>query len=97
MKSVPQNYQVDLLEKFQAVSIEDVLRVLKTYFLPLFDASSSVAVVVTAPSKSSEIAEGLRTAGFLVEKRELEVSPEDMEGSESESGSDSEEDSEEED
>ncbi|KAF8922457.1 Metalloenzyme, LuxS/M16 peptidase-like protein [Mucidula mucida] len=97
LKSVPQNYQVDLLEKFQAVSIEDVLRVLKTYFLPLFDASSSVAVVVTAPSKSSEIAEGLRTAGFLVEKRELEVSPEDMEGSESESGSDSEEDSEEED
>ncbi len=85
------------MEKFQAVSIEDVLRVLKTYFLPLFDASSSVAVVVTAPSKSSEIAEGLRTAGFLVEKRELEVSPEDMEGSESESGSDSEEDSEEED
>ncbi|KAF9044800.1 hypothetical protein BDZ89DRAFT_1191615 [Hymenopellis radicata] len=94
LKSVPQNYQVDLLEKFQAVSIEDVLRVLKTYFLPLFDASSSVAVVVTAPSKSSEIAEGLTTAGFLVEKRELEVSPEDMEGSESESGSDSETDSE---
>lgn len=79
------------------MTIEDVLAVLKNHFLPLFDSASSVAVVVTAPAKVDEITDGLAAAGFAVEKRELEVSPEEMEGSESgESGSEEDSDSEEE-
>ena len=50
-----------------------------------------MAVVVTAPSRSQDISEGLTQAGFIVEHRTLEVDPdedgsEDMD-SDSESGS----------
>ncbi|KII93562.1 hypothetical protein PLICRDRAFT_49603 [Plicaturopsis crispa FD-325 SS-3] len=90
LKNVPQTHSVDLLEKYQAVTKDDVLAALKTHFLPLFDASSSVAVVVTAPSKATAITEGLGAAGFAVEARTLEVDPSEMEdGSEDDSGSDS--------
>jgi Zn-dependent M16 (insulinase) family peptidase len=83
LKGVSQNHNTDLLEKYQEVSKDDVLRVLKQYFLPLFDASTSVVVSVTAPGKAQEISEGLKDAGFVVERRTLEVEQED--GSESES------------
>ncbi|KAJ7293661.1 Metalloenzyme, LuxS/M16 peptidase-like protein [Mycena rebaudengoi] len=107
LRGVPQTHQVDLLEKYQVVTKEDVLTVLKKYFLPLFDASSSVAIVVTAPSKVDEIAEGLTGTGFEVTKRTLEIDPEELaahhnhehdcdsceSGSDSESDSDSEDES----
>lgn len=70
---------------------DDVLAVFKKYFLPLFDSESSVAVVVTAPSKADQIGESLQTAGFQVDKRTLEVDPSELEGSESESESESDE------
>ncbi|KAE9411017.1 hypothetical protein BT96DRAFT_952834 [Gymnopus androsaceus JB14] len=92
LKGVPQNYQVELLEKFQAVTKEDVLSVFRTHFLPLFEADSSIAVVVTAPSKADEIDAGLNGYGFEVERRTLEIDPNEMEdsdGSESDSESDS--------
>jgi len=93
-KGVSQNHNVELLEKFQAVTKEDVLAALRKHFLPLFDASSSVAVVVTAPSKAAEIGEGLSAIGFEVRQRALEADPDEDDDSESgsdESGSDSEE------
>ncbi|TCD61425.1 hypothetical protein EIP91_008439 [Steccherinum ochraceum] len=89
-KGVSQNFNVELLEKFQAVTKEDVIASLKKYFLPLFDPATSVAVVVTGPAKTEEISQGLKQAGFSVENRTLEVDPD--EGSEfdgSESGSES--------
>ena len=88
LKGVSQNHNTDLLEKYQEVSKDDVLRVLKQYFLPLFDASTSVVVSVTAPGKAEEISEGLKDAGFDVERRTLEVEHEDEGESESESESD---------
>ncbi|KAI0080089.1 hypothetical protein K474DRAFT_1590638 [Panus rudis PR-1116 ss-1] len=90
LKGVSQNFNVELLEKFQAVTKQDVLAVLKQYFLPLFDPASSVAVVVTAPSKAEDIGAGLAKAGFDVEQRTLEFEADDSEtGSESgSSGSD---------
>jgi Zn-dependent M16 (insulinase) family peptidase len=88
LKGVSQNHNTDLLQKFQEVSKEDVLRVLRQYFLPLFDASTSVVVSVTAPGKAQEVSQGLEDAGFVVERRNLEVDHEDG----SESGSDSESD-----
>ncbi|KAI0673522.1 Metalloenzyme, LuxS/M16 peptidase-like protein [Trametes maxima] len=91
LKDVPQNFNVDLLEKFQAITKDDVLGVLRKYFLPLFDAQSSVAVVVIAPSKAEGVAEELGKSGFEVEQRTLQVEADedsefsDSEGSESES------------
>lgn len=78
LKDVPQNYQVDLLEKFQSVTKEDVLDVLRTYFLPLFNSDSSVAIVVTAPSKAEEIEKSLKEVGFDVDRRMLEVDPNEV-------------------
>lgn len=79
LKGVSKTHQVNLLEKYQTVSKEDVLGAFRTHFLPLFDSSSSVAVVVTAPSKAEQIGEGLTNIGFEVEQRTLEVD-EDSDG-----------------
>jgi Zn-dependent M16 (insulinase) family peptidase len=87
LKGVSQNHNLDLLQKYQEASKDDVLRVLRQYFLPLFDASSSVVVSVTAPGKAHEVSKGLKDAGFIVERRTLEVEPEDENESGSESGS----------
>lgn len=87
LKGVPQDWQRQLLKKYQTVSKDDVIAALRNYFLPLFDASSSVAVVVTAPSKSQEIGNDLAAAGFLVEQRTVDAEPADSDESGSESGS----------
>ena len=88
LKNLPKTHQIDLLEKQQAVTKDDVLGALKIYFLPLFDPSSSIAVVVTAPAKADEIGAGLRNIGFEVSQRVMEIDPIEMESSE-DSGSDS--------
>ena len=61
---------------------------MKKYILPLFDSSSSVAVIVSAPGKVDEAIKGMEGFGFEVEQRELEVSPEEL--AELENGFDSE-------
>ncbi|KAH7911953.1 Metalloenzyme, LuxS/M16 peptidase-like protein [Hygrophoropsis aurantiaca] len=92
LKGVPQDYNLQLLEQYQAVTKADVLVALKKHIMPIFDASSSTVVVVTAPSKADEIAVGLAKHGFKVDKRTLEVDigeDESDSGSEGESRSDS--------
>jgi len=90
LKGVPKDYGVELLKKYQGITKEDILQTLKKYFLPLFDPSSSVAIVVTAPSKAEEIGIGLQSLGFEVTQRELAVDPEELEdGSELDSDTDS--------
>lgn len=76
------------LSVLQAVTIEDVKRVLDKYILRLFDPASSVAVVVSSPAKADAIAAQLSSCGFAVESRVLDVGAHD----EDESGSDSDED-----
>lgn len=66
-----------------------MLAIFKTYFLPLFDPASSVAVVVTSPAKAEEIGKGLERAGFKVEQRTLEIDPDEMGESDSEGDSES--------
>lgn len=94
LKGVSQNFNVELLEKFQDITKDDVLGVLKQYFLPLFDSASSVAVIVTAPSKAEQVAQDLGKVGFDVEQKSLQVEADedsedsDSEGSESDSASD---------
>ena len=90
LKGLPQRYQIDLLEKYQAVTKDEVLAALRTHFLPLFEAESSVAVVVTAPGKAESIGESLKSEGFAVEQRALEIDPAELEESGSEDGSGSE-------
>ncbi|KAF8216136.1 Metalloenzyme, LuxS/M16 peptidase-like protein [Mycena galopus ATCC 62051] len=103
LRGVPQTHQVEMLEKYQVVTKEDVLEIFRKYFLPLFDASTSVAVVVTAPTKVDGIVEGLTADGFVVEKRTLEIDPSELEGEHDHdcnscgSGSDSDSDSDSED
>lgn len=96
LKGVSKTHQVDLLEKYQAVSKQDVLAAFAKHFLPLFNSSTSVAVVVTAPSKAEQLGEGLKSIGFKVEQRTLEVDPNELEDtsedSDNDSGSDSDDD-----
>jgi len=79
LKGVSQNNNVEQLEKYQSVTKEEVLTVLKKYVLPVFDPISSVAVAVTSLGKVEETGKSLREVGFEVEKREIEVGPEDLE------------------
>ncbi|KAH9944050.1 Metalloenzyme, LuxS/M16 peptidase-like protein [Epithele typhae] len=88
LKGVSQNHNVELLEKFQAVTKEDVLSALQKHFLPLFDSASSVAVVVTAPGKADQVSEELGKIGFEVERKTLQVeADEDSEFDSDEDGS----------
>ena len=73
LRGLSSNYNAELLEKYQAVKKEDVMRCLKTYIINLFQPESSVVVVATAPGKLDEIAEELGKKGFNVEKRAIEV------------------------
>jgi hypothetical protein len=79
LKGVMKNYQIDLLEKYQAVSKEDVLQAFRKHLMPLFDPGSSVAVVVTAPSKVDQAFDGLNKIGFVVERRTLDFEPDELE------------------
>ena len=95
LKQVNQNYNREMLEKYQAVTKDEILDALKKYCLPLFNPESSIAVVVTAPGKVDTTVEGLTTLGFEVEKRAVEVDQDEFEDdnrSEGDSGSDSESD-----
>jgi len=89
-KKLPRTYQMDLLEKIQAVTKDDVLRALEIYFLPLFDPSSSIAVVVTGPSKADEIGAGLNAIGFEVTQRVMEIDPIESSEEDGDGGTDSE-------
>jgi len=73
LKGLSQDHNLQLLEQYQAVTKDDVLASLKKYILPIFSPSTSTVVVVTAPSKVDQIAEGLTSYRFDVEKRTLEV------------------------
>ena len=90
LKGLPSNHNVRLLEKYQAVKKEDVMRCLKDYILKLFQSESSIVLVVTAPGKSDEISEKLGKKGFKVEKRTIEVQDDEEGDSEDGSSSDSE-------
>ncbi|KZT72760.1 hypothetical protein DAEQUDRAFT_663389 [Daedalea quercina L-15889] len=76
-RGVPQNYNRELLERYRSVTKAEVLAVLRKYFLNLFDPSSSVTVVVTAPGKIAETTEGLTKLGFEVSQRSLEADADD--------------------
>jgi hypothetical protein len=68
LKDLTKTHHMDLLEKYQAVSKDGYpARPLEVSLMPLFDLASSVAVVVTAPSKLDQISDKLNKAGFVVD------------------------------
>lgn len=89
LKPVPQNYQVQPLSKYVSASHSDLVSALKTYFLPLFAAKSSIATVVTASSKTDSTTEILEAKGFDMENRKLKVNEDEIFIAEDEQGSES--------
>ena len=87
MKGVSQDHTMKLLEQFQTVTKAQVIEALRTHFMPVFDPATSIAVVVTAPSKSEQIGADLKKIGYEVEQRTLDVEA-DEDGSEDSEDSD---------
>ena len=71
----------------QAVTQRDVIDALQRYVQPIFDPATSIAVVACAPGKVEDIATGLSSEGYEVERRSIEVSAADEMGSEDGSSS----------
>ncbi|KAF8337466.1 Metalloenzyme, LuxS/M16 peptidase-like protein [Cantharellus anzutake] len=95
LRDVPQDFGQLFLQQIRGVTKEEVQESIRKYILPLFDASSSVAVVVSAPSKAGEIKDSLTALGYEVEARTLDVRQEDLDAMEvDESGSEIDSDSE---
>ncbi|KLO20262.1 hypothetical protein SCHPADRAFT_817077 [Schizopora paradoxa] len=99
LKGASQDFHREMLEKYQAVTTEQVLKALEKYVLPVFDPKQSIAISVSAPGKVNATIDGLKAIGFQVESREVYVDPEeingvDEDGSHSESDSESESDDE---
>jgi Zn-dependent M16 (insulinase) family peptidase len=90
LKGVSRTHQIDLLEKYQTVTKADVVAALRKHFLPLFDPTTSVAVVVTAPGNAEDVGNGLQGMGFEVTQKEMQIDPSEMEEYETGSESDSE-------
>lgn len=69
----------------------DILRILSTYFVPLFHPSTSLIALACAPGKLSDISTGFAAEGWSVSERTLGngIEDEDEEDSEMDSGSES--------
>jgi len=93
LKEVSQDFGRRLLEQLQGVTIAEVQEAIRTYVLPLFDSSSSIAVVVSSPNKADEIKESLEGVGFDVEARTLNVPVDELMEADDDSDSDGEDDS----
>ena len=70
------------------MTASEVLEAIRKYVLRAFDPATSLAVVASAPGTADEIAAGLGSAGYSVERRTLDVSEEDA-GSDGSSSSES--------
>lgn len=66
LKKMPKSYVRDLLVAIQAVTLEDLQRVLNKYFVNLFKADKSNVVVMSAPTKTAEILSGFEGCGFNI-------------------------------
>ncbi|ORX55668.1 hypothetical protein DM01DRAFT_1335062 [Hesseltinella vesiculosa] len=64
LRQVPVSYNRDLLTAIQATTKDDLHRILETYFVNLFQPSTSNVMVVSSPSKVTEIQEGFNGCGF---------------------------------
>lgn len=73
----------------QDVTKADILRILSTYFVPLFHPSTSLIALACAPGKLSDISAGFTGEGWSVSERTLGNGVDEDDDSEMESGSES--------
>ncbi|EJU02584.1 hypothetical protein DACRYDRAFT_21645 [Dacryopinax primogenitus] len=73
LRGVSVDHHHELLQRYNGVTREEVLAAIRKYILPVFDPAHSVAVVVSSPNKAEEITAGLKSAGFDVESRKLDL------------------------
>ncbi|KAI8341775.1 Metalloenzyme, LuxS/M16 peptidase-like protein [Chlamydoabsidia padenii] len=66
LRQVPASYNRDLLTAIQATSVEDLHRVLKKYFANMFRPDTSNVMVVSSPTKTSDIQKGFEGHGFTM-------------------------------
>ncbi|KAI8093910.1 Metalloenzyme, LuxS/M16 peptidase-like protein, partial [Halteromyces radiatus] len=66
LRQVPASYNRDLLSSIQATTVDDLYRVLKTYFINMFRSESSNVVVVSSPTKTADIQKGFEGHGFAI-------------------------------
>lgn len=83
MRGVPRSRGRRLLESVGKVTLADCERVLRQYVLPLFEPETSICAVVCNPSRYEEVHSSLSDAGYILQKRELDLGKDD----ESDSGS----------
>ncbi|KAG8805588.1 hypothetical protein FRC17_005444, partial [Serendipita sp. 399] len=83
LKGVSQTWEQDVLAKLKAVTPSEVIEAMRRYVLPIFDPTSSISVVACAPGKVDDIATGLTSEGYEVEKRTLDVGADELEDEES--------------
>ncbi|KAI9139952.1 Metalloenzyme, LuxS/M16 peptidase-like protein [Paraphysoderma sedebokerense] len=93
LKRVEQFMNRKVLNEVKDITLSDLNRVLHTYLVPLFSASTSVLSVVCPPSKITEVKNGFEKLGYGMVQSDLDelvgiVGVEE----EAESGSDDEED-----
>ncbi|KAF8527970.1 Metalloenzyme, LuxS/M16 peptidase-like protein [Hysterangium stoloniferum] len=89
-RDVPPDHTVSLLTKYQSVTVQDVTDCLRKHFTTLFEPAHSIAAVVAGPSKTNDVAKGLESIGFEVERREISGDSLLEDSGDSESGSSSE-------
>ncbi|KAI7861631.1 Metalloenzyme, LuxS/M16 peptidase-like protein [Spinellus fusiger] len=66
LKNMPMSYNRDLLAAVQAVTIEDLYRVLDLYFVPMFNPATSNHVVISTPAKVTDMQKGFEQLGFQI-------------------------------
>ncbi|KAH9941151.1 Metalloenzyme, LuxS/M16 peptidase-like protein [Epithele typhae] len=69
LKGVPREHNRTVLDECLRMTREDVVGVLRKYFLPLFDSASSLVIAVTGPNSVGTIAGALEESGFEVQRR----------------------------
>jgi len=79
LKGVSRSHEIDMLGKYQTIKKEEIIAAFRKYFMPVFDAASSTAVVVTATGKVESIVGGLTSLGFDVTRKELHTDPPSIE------------------
>ncbi|KZW02722.1 hypothetical protein EXIGLDRAFT_732962 [Exidia glandulosa HHB12029] len=69
LKGAPQDRHLQMLHKYQDVTLEQVRSALKKYVLPVFEPASSIAAATCSSAVAEKVAEGLKGAGYEVETR----------------------------
>ncbi|CEP07102.1 hypothetical protein [Parasitella parasitica] len=66
LKKMPASYNQDMLIAIQAVTMDDLRRVLNKYFVDMFKPDTSNVVAISTPNKIEDIRKGFEGLGFVI-------------------------------